>query len=276
MTSKKRSGDDPEVVLASGGSSSKAPEGAKAPHRGQGFSQEYMNGRRSVWYELMDRGLLNSQKLSTEILFLLPDAFIDFYTTLFHQALSTGDSSVMHGKSGGVDKAKGEQGMVTGSDTKLQAQGGGGKRFKNPVMVVKNERAMDAKRMVDKELLRIMGEAGDMLRRARLRDNASLGGGRETQGPSALDNQASPLRCLGYKRTWVDRGDGVRPRCGLFLKGTWKYCPTCGTAVADTQLEAAVMGEKYRADEDAEKAAGLNRNKVDRARTEKGDRETGI
>lgn len=199
---------------------------------------EYLAGRRSFAMEMVDQGLLSSQKLAQEILFLLPDDFVTFYEALFHRALLVNDGSVMHGRSGGVDKAKGRTSMVTGSDNKLQSAGTG-KKYKNTGMTIGNEQMMELKAWFDRELMALVRSA-----RQRVRDQepsrmdphrtggagAAATGANETKvtGSSTTQN-AGTLRCPGLRAEWVDKGDGTpRPKCGLFLKATWRFCPTCG------------------------------------------------
>lgn len=240
MTSKKRQGNDPgSDNTPGGGNTLQALDDLVGVRKGKETS-EFMNGRRSLAYELFDKGLLSSQKLSMEILFLLPDGFIDFYQVLFHRALALGDSSVMHGRSGGLDKAKGAQGIVTGSEVGAQAKGSG-KRWKNPAYTVGDERALEVKEFVDRELMRVVRDARDLYGnlRVEVRDqgasdtestpnrDAGNSGTRYTKGP---DGVGAVRRCRGLRVEWIDREDGTpRPKCGLFLKATWRFCPTCGT-----------------------------------------------
>jgi hypothetical protein len=247
MVSKKRQGDDPGDSQAPGAlqGSAKALEGLSREEKimaGIGLrtsrGAEYLAGRRSFAMEMVDQGLLSSQKLAQEILFLLPDDFVTFYEALFHRALLVNDGSVMHGRSGGVDKAKGRTSMVTGSDNKLQSAGTG-KKYKNTGMTIGNEQMMELKAWFDRELMALVRSA-----RQRVRDQepsrmdphrtggagAAATGANETKvtGSSTTQN-AGTLRCPGLRAEWVDKGDGTpRPKCGLFLKATWRFCPTCG------------------------------------------------
>jgi hypothetical protein len=247
MTSKKRTGDDPGLA----GGSPKANQGSTKALaemgidelvglRGGNRTSEFMNGRRSLAYELHDQGLLSSQKLANEVLFLLPDGFVTFYEALFHQSLMTGDSSVMHGRSGGLGKAPGAQGIVTGSEVSNQAKGSG-KRWKNPAYTIGNEQTFEVKVWIDKELARIVRDGVSMLKRVRdkadIERQTALNG---TNGISGTDGPGigGPIRCPGLRAEWVDRGDGsVRPKCGLFLKANWRFCPTCGYRLVGTRIE---------------------------------------
>ena len=240
--------NDAGMGKASGGGGAKAPRNssgsAKAPlsqdelealvgFRDAGRTSEFMQGRRSMAYELVDKGLLNSQKLAMEVLYLLPDGFIQFYEALFHRALMVKDNSAMHGKGGGVDKAKGAMGMVLGSETKAQAMGSG-KRWKNPAFTIGDETAFEVKGWLDREL-------GVLVRKAagRIRDQGALAklsapGSGSDGGVAGVGSggKGAPIRCPGLRAEWVDKGDGTpRPKCGLFLKAEYRFCPTCGTRV---------------------------------------------
>jgi len=188
-------------------------------------------------YELADKSLLNSQKLAMEVLYLLPDDFVKFYEALFHRALLVKDNSAMHGKGGGVDKAKGAMGMVLGSETKAQAMGSG-KRWKNPAFTIGDEVAFDTKAWLDRELGVLVRKAG-----VRIRDQAAIA---KLSAPGSRSDGRAPIRCPGLRAEWLDRGDGTpRPKCGLFLKAEYRFCPTCGTRVVKMQADGPV-GDQVR------------------------------
>ena len=214
-----------------------------------GTSSEYMAGRRAMAYELGDKGLLSSQKLAMEVLYLLPDDFVEFYSTVFHKALILGDSSVMHGRSGGLGKAAGATGMVPGSETTGQAMGSG-KRWKNPAFTISDEVAFEVKAMVDRELVKLVGRAHELGRN--LRDQRAIESEpHNTRATESMRNSAtigggtrSPIRCPGLRAEWLDRGDGTpRPKCGLFLKAEYRFCPTCGTRVVKMQADGPVCDQ---------------------------------
>ena len=190
-------------------------------HRGSGNTSEFMAGRRSLAYELADKGMLNQQKLGMEILFLLPDDFVQFYAELFHRALRLDDQSVMHGRSGGLERAKGETSMVLGSDTRLQA-GGSGKKWKNTPMSISSVTALDVKDAVDKGLRDLIHDGKSMLRKRE-----------ESQGLEGEKGQNRTSRCHGMIRVLDGTGALIRTNtCGRFVKGSWRYCPSCGTELS--------------------------------------------
>jgi hypothetical protein len=162
----------------------------------------FFAGRRSMAYEMRESGGLPQSQLGLEILFLLPDEFVQFYSELFHRALKVDDASVMHGRSGGVEKAKGNQdGVVLGSENRLQASGG--KKYKNAPMSLGSERHYKLKESIDRELLKLMSDAQSVL----------LGLQREASGELSRGKivQCSTATCRG------------------FMKRDWAFCPRCGS-----------------------------------------------
>lgn len=225
MVSKKRQGDDPEAVAqaarkASGGLTQAL---GNTPGGSGGHTAEFIAGYRAHAMEMRETGLMSSNRLGMEILYLLPDDFLDMYQRLFHRALSGGDgASVMGGtKSGGLEKAAGATGMVTGSETKLQAQGSG-KKYKNtPMFIAGDGTELRTKTAVDKELLALVGHVAGLERRRA--EEARSG------APGPKGNLASLSRLCGG-RAWNERV-GEMQACTRFLSGAWKFCPTCGTRV---------------------------------------------
>lgn len=260
MTSRKRTARDTaqgDLKGERGGLTQALGEGSGGnPGSGQGSRLrdeghgQYMQGRRDMAYELMQSGGLAESQLGLEILYLMPDRFVRFYTELFHQALRVGDESVMHGRSGGLEKAKGAQGIMLGSDVGAQASGTG-KKFKNPVLVIGDEVAFELKAMVDKGILGVMVDTQMVMARMRreveerslrgdepqgpgdIKDSSrrdSSTGNSGTNGNSGVGSALSSMKCQGYL---PNRGlQGQLVRCGIFLKATWKYCPKCGQAVS--------------------------------------------
>lgn len=248
MTSKKRQGNDPEALLARERElrNDYAPSKAagirevleaggdsKAPGNMRGSTEAFQAGRRSLAYELIESGNLASSRLGLEILYLLPDDFVQFYQDLFHQALQVKDDSVMHGRSGGLEKAGGRQGMQLGSKDRGPQAGSSGKRWKNTPMAVGNESALRAKTAMDKGLQDLVRDAKRYLASEReLRDQAhseKLAGSENlSQGPGAV-SKADHVRSSG---SGVRAGGGIRcagAKCGRFLKAGWTFCPECGT-----------------------------------------------
>lgn len=172
--------------------------------------QAFFAGRRSMAYELRESGGLSSGRLGMEILYLLPDDFVQLYGALFHRALNVGDESVMaaHGK-GGVDKAIGRTGMATEHDERGRDRGSGaqasgtGKKWKEQRIPIGSEAMMRVKQGVDKELMVLASRM-----KGALANKDGEGKGEEQKG----------LQCI----------NGV---CRSFLKPGWGYCPRCGIQV---------------------------------------------
>lgn len=199
-----------------------------------------MAGRRSLAYELRESGGLSSGRLGLEILFLLPDDFVQFYTALFHMALDEGVGNQGKGSSGdGTGKesnedlriAKGRTGTVLGSDNRLQAQGSG-KKYRNTGMTIKSEKALEVKRLVDRGLRTLVEDGLRSLKHRQVsmkqgvspRSKGSIGPNRPT-GSSSTDGNDSGLASLPTLP-----GTCNNPHCRSFMKESWKFCPRCGTA----------------------------------------------
>ena len=233
MTSKKRSSKSISTEI--GGPDQTSGDKIKPPGRDSrsGKGSEYMAGRRSLAYELSESGGLNSGRLGLEILFLLPDDFVDFYTTLFHRALDEGvgnRGSAGGGKDGkggeGDDLriAKGRTGTVLGSDNRLQAQGSG-KRYRNTGLTIKNERALKVKGLVDKGLRELMVSGTKSLKRGiseesglTPRSKGSIEDKPDNSGSSRTGGSVLPGTCRNGN-------------CRSFVKDSWKFCPRCGNAL---------------------------------------------
>lgn len=224
MTSKKRTGDDPGDNQGSGNT----PGHAEALRREQvehrvrmlqkkalatGDADAFWVGYRTHAFELVESGGLPESRVGLEVLYMLPANFINFYADLFGRALRVDDGSVMHGRSGGLEKAKGAGGMVLGSEVGNQAKGGG-KRWKNTPMAVGNEDALKAKEMVDAGLQGLMRDYQLQL---------SAGSGGKAGGPPKT------TQCTGTLEGQVGLNGQVK-KCRAFLRPQWKYCPVCGTA----------------------------------------------
>jgi hypothetical protein len=170
--------------------------------RAAGRELAFFAGRRSMARELRESGGLPQSQMGLEILFLLPDNFVEFYQGLFHRALRVGDQSVMHGRSGGVERATGTTGTVTGSDTRLQASGTG-KKYKRLGLFIGNEKMLRVKDQTDKGL--------EQLTSAGRRAVGELEGTHDGAG-GVNETRAQP-RCYA---------------CNGFVGKAWRFCSMCG------------------------------------------------
>lgn len=236
MVSKKRRGDDPELGKVAR-AMVKASETGEVPRAHRGSAEAFQAGRRSLAYELAESGLLGSGRLGLEILYLLPDSFVIFYESLFHQALSGGGGeSVMHGRSGGVEKAHGRVGMQLGSSDRGGQASGSGKKWKNTPMFVGNEVALGVKVAMDRGLEDLVRDAKRALAEERelgLDLSGDVRGG-QGQGGKGGEGTTKP-QGQGGVRDGKSRGatkGNARCKgagCGRFMKAGWKFCPECGT-----------------------------------------------
>jgi len=188
--------------------SAKAPEtpGKKAFGYTSKESDPYLRGRRDAIHELRASGGVTRSVVAIQVMYCLPDSFVIAYEQLFDTATS-GAIGAVSGKGVEQDKGSGratgkKNGIVLGSETGLQASGGG-KQWRNPTDFLGSDRALALKTAVDRELAglatRIFGEL-----RLKGTDPAETGRG----------NAGSP-KC---------KGSG----CGRFVKREWRFCPSCG------------------------------------------------
>jgi len=168
----------------------------------------FFAGRRSMARELRESGGLPQGQMGLEILFLLPDNFVEFYQGIFHRALRVGDGSVMHGRSGGVEKAKGTTGTVLGSETRAQASGTG-KKFKRMGLVIGNEKVLQIKDQTDKGLEQLTSEG----RRA----IGELEGAGAEGGSGGSNKPGKQPQCYA---------------CKGFVGRNWRFCSMCGNSLA--------------------------------------------
>lgn len=256
MVSKKRTGNiegaSPGGFARSSGGAIRAVaevgmdgKGVEVPGRYRGSTEAYLAGRRGLAYELVSMGGLNSSRLGLEILYLLPDDFVEFYENLFHRALSVRDDSVMHGRSGGVEKASGRVGMQLGTADRGGQASGSGKKWKNTPMAIGNEQALRVKQAVDKgleDLVRLgkRGLIAEAEAGRRDREGERESGG---QGPGDFskvkpsEKKRGVPGSTGNTRATGNSGRGstgyrcAGSKCGRFLKAGWNWCPECGTRV---------------------------------------------
>lgn len=200
--------------------SPKAPGSSKAPRLPQlseklDASDPYLRGRRDALHELRASGGVTRSVLALQVLYCLPDSFVIAYEQLFDAATS-GAVGAVSGKGVEQDKGSGratgkKNGIVLGSETGLQAAGGG-KRWRTPTDFLGSDRALATKTAVDKELHDL---AATILRE--LQSSKKSSGG---------DDQSFPgRRSSAVGTTRKCKGSG----CGRFLAPGHKFCPQCGT-----------------------------------------------
>lgn len=176
----------------------------------------HLRGRRDMVKELLASGALVESQAGLQVLFMLPASFVRAYAGLFERALREAGGAVSgkgieHDRGSG--RAPGKQGMALGSETALQAQGGG-KKWKEPQLPISTE-LQDFKTAMDRELLELSGRIATRLERR----------GAKSSGAKSAGSGAE------------SRSEGICPGvgCKRFTKSNWKFCPNCGT-----QLRSAV------------------------------------
>lgn len=176
--------------------------------RAAGKELAFYAGRRSMARELRESGGLSSSQMGVEILFLLPDAFVEFYQGLFHRALRV-DGGSSAGSSGGGARASGTTGTVMGSGTRLQSSGTG-KKYKRLGLAIGNEKMLRVKDTTDKGLERLMLEGKKamaiVLDETRRTDGTAEGSG----------SRGGRLQC---------------DMCQSFVSKAWRFCSMCGNSL---------------------------------------------
>lgn len=150
-------------------------------------------------------------RASLEVLYLLPEQFLDAYVKLFHKALKEDSSSPLGGQ-----QRKAELGRATGKGGSELAKRRLAKAQKGATLggyfTVKDERAFAEKRRIDKRLRALAREIGvpkeerdkkNIRHRVRCKDEEGV----ETNGREE---------------------DKTNGGCGRWIEREWWYCPWCG------------------------------------------------
>jgi hypothetical protein len=186
---------------------------------------------------------IDAGRLSLEVLYLLPPEFVRMYTELFDKALSVSPTSAgpMGKDEGRVKKAVRREGVGA-----RESQIKGTKKAHKKHWVVRSEPAMEAKRRLDRSLVRSVERA---LEQARRRDKVVIGAATKS-GPAVPDDTqvVLPTADRGENKaqqglrteqsTVVNNGDSRSkepdrmqtpvnqcPVCGQFQSPRWTRCP---------------------------------------------------
>lgn len=183
-------------------------------------SAEYLSVRREVLRDLHGSAGLPQGRISLEVLYLLPDSFVDAYVKLFWEALAEVGS-------GGAGKGSGEANVVASgvsSDRRghggrdghgsLQSRGGG-KKYKN-TWLLRNEKALAVKETVDAELVKL---ARTMALELKLEQEKNRGGKVRKKGSGESSGEGSAKRCEAAG-------------CGRFNGAKSNFCSNCGTKLS--------------------------------------------
>ena len=182
------------------------PQHSQEPQ--QLHTTEYLSVKREVLRDIHASGGLPQGRVSLEVLYLLPDAFVDAYVKLFWEALAeVGGGGVEASERNLI--AKGVSAKKRGSGGKdghgsLQSRGGG-KKYKN-TWLLRNEKALRAKAGIDNILIQLAQE----MTRA-LEDEK-----RVTNRVKESLTKTQAKRCPGSG-------------CGRFNAAKSNFCSNCGT-----------------------------------------------
>lgn len=192
------------------------------------FEEQVRDATRAQIQELLVSRGVNQGRVALEVLFWLPIEFVEAYQQLFMEALHLGDGDDQ--EKAGADEGRIPKNSKVGKSDMLRASGtrGGasvgelemtpgsnraaqpGKKYKVE-WVVKNERALEIKKRVDRRLR-------DLVRRERERVDQ----GREGSpggNPREEDGGIEERRVTGGKILRRCR------ECGRIVKGDWVRCP---------------------------------------------------
>jgi hypothetical protein len=160
---------------------------------------------------------ISENRVATEVLYWLPHEFMEGYRELFHQALILGDGT----KSGvnrlgenvvrKVTKERGKKGSMRATQGSAPGMGGG--------WVIRDERALEVKRRVDRALVSLIGRTRGRVYGKRV----------ETEGEKLVEREGGTPGGVGEERGLVTvRGGGHRKccrTCGKLAGNGWVICP---------------------------------------------------
>lgn len=186
-------------------------ESVQGGHRsGQTISLVQMQAKvmaEKMFTDMMAAAGVDHRRMSLEVLFFLPKAFVESYENLWYRGVAAKGTDGGSDERGRANLAKAELGRADGGRT-----GGAGKRRSHKkYWVIADERALEVKDRIDKRLRRLAREIHEELR--------------------AIDSKADGE--TGGKRT---EGKGGRMRracgdCGRMVGEGWKYCPYDGSDI---------------------------------------------
>lgn len=156
--------------------------------------------------EMMAAGGVDTRRAALQVLYYLPDGFVENYEQLFDRALKIAGETTPAGDSAGA-LGKAPSGTSGSKGNKTQLRGGQGKKYK-VIWTVLDDDLLDFKHRVDKRLRALGREIQTEL--------MGLGNG------GVSDGEGSEKRILGK----YCPGKG----CSRRLKNEeWRFCQNCGT-----------------------------------------------
>jgi hypothetical protein len=157
--------------------------------------------------EILASAGVPSSRIALEVLFLLPDRFVDVYAQVFEAGLiapvkAPGEAA---GLAGELGRAPGSTSALRGTVSQVS---GTGKKYKR-IWVIKSEGALELKNRIDKRL-RAMGREMEL----ELEEIRKLELGGEGKASSGKGKVASSQAGCG--------------RCGRLVRDDYRFCPSCG------------------------------------------------
>jgi len=194
--------------------------------------------------ERLASGGVASSRISQEILFMLPSEFVRMYCELYDRCfgpimVGVGDG----GKDEGRIKRKGGA-VGKGSEMKTRKMSGaqgGGKRFVQGNVPIKDEESLEKKRRLDRKLVRSVEESLRGTRRgggepSHVTDrHGAVGAGRFPDGQAKLSEGVGKgqIGQIGHGEASVEQQSGNSqnrqcPECGRWMGPSWIRCPFHG------------------------------------------------
>lgn len=157
--------------------------------------------------EILASAGVPSSRIALEVLFLLPDRFVDVYSEVFEASLiapvkAPGEAA---GLAGELGRAPGSTSALRGTVSQVS---GTGKKYKR-IWVIKSEEALALKNRMDKRL-RAMGREMELELEEIRRHGSGEGAGEGSSRAGGMSSQAS---C---------------GRCGKLVREDYRFCPSCG------------------------------------------------
>lgn len=171
--------------------------------------------------DMMAAAGVHTDRMALEVMYWLPDSFLDLYQELYMRGLRGTD-----GGTGDRGKAADETGALGKAPRKTT--GSGGKKFKK-YWVVADEQALDLKSKIDKRLRALTRDVRDQL--VELDFHRARGDKESAQAVVGVNRKRKIRTCAD---------------CGIIVALLWNYCPKCGCnlmAAADAEGKVRVRGK---------------------------------
>lgn len=168
---------------------------------------------RDMFTDMMAGAGVHADRMALEVMYWLPQDFLDLYQELYTRALRGTDGGT--GDRGKAAQTTGELGKAA-----RKTAGGQGKKYKK-YWTVADEQVLELKSRVDKRLRSMTREIRDTL------TEYDIKGGEKVIGTGRV--KAAAAQCVD---------------CGILLAVHWKFCPRCGLSKEISAEEAANRSSK--------------------------------